>query len=221
MPSSAGARMSRAPTAALGDMWAMAGAWRCSAPSTTPTQWVHKPGRDARRRRPQRRADAGTLSQFNEVRDSTGRRVYEYLGPLEENASDADVEIKRLKRALRRVHNHDQATSEIRGLVESVILFGHDVPEQATAPATVKIDASARAGSGSRTALAISTSSRWATRSPCRRRKLRSPWCTTTSAPTVGSSATPAPSRAGASTAITRPRPTATWSCTGSATAGW
>jgi hypothetical protein len=85
------------------------------------------------------------LSRFNEVRDSTGRRAYEYLGPLKENTPDADVEIKRLKRALRRVHNHDQATSEIRGLVESVILFGHDVPEPATAPVTVNI---ADAGQG-------------------------------------------------------------------------
>jgi hypothetical protein len=80
------------------------------------------------------------LSQFNEVKDTTGRRVYEYLGPLEEDAAADDAEVQRLKRALRRVHNHDEATPEIRGIVESVILFGHDVPEQATAPATVKID---------------------------------------------------------------------------------
>jgi hypothetical protein len=79
-----------------------------------------------------------SLSQFNEVKDSTGRRTYEYLGPLEKDTSD-DAEVQRLKRALRRVHNHDEATSEIRGLVESVILFGHDVPESATAPATVKV----------------------------------------------------------------------------------
>jgi hypothetical protein len=79
-----------------------------------------------------------SLPWFNEARDSTSRCAYEYLGPLEKNASD-DAEVQRLKLALRRVHNHDEATSEIRGIVESVILFGHDVPEQATAPATVKI----------------------------------------------------------------------------------
>lgn len=56
-----------------------------------------------------------------------GRRIYEYLGPLEEE-KDPD-EVQRLKRVLRRIHNHDQATTDVRAIVESAIVFGDDSPE--------------------------------------------------------------------------------------------
>lgn len=53
-------------------------------------------------------------SYMRAVRD----KLNELLG------DDSAEEIKRLKQTLRRIHNHGQATSEIRGMVESAILYG-------------------------------------------------------------------------------------------------